>query len=72
MPAPESALTLDRLLGETRARREELHSFIERVREDRRLWAQHAEALTRRMRLTAPQRQLFRAHLSRFRSRRHT
>jgi len=61
--------TLDRLIGETRARREELHSFVERLRDYRREWTQGAETLPRRARLTAAQRQLFRVHLTRYKSR---
>lgn len=67
MATPDAPL--DRLLGETRARREELHVFIERLRRDHREWAARAESLPRRERLTAAQRQLFRVHLTRYKTR---
>lgn len=69
MSGPEPPAPLDRLVGETRARREELHLFIERLRRDRDEWASRAESLLRRRRLTAAQRQLFRVYLSRFKAR---
>ena len=64
MPEPD-AERLVRLIGENRARREQLHLLIERLRDDHREWTRRAESLDRRRRLTAAQRQLFRHHLSR-------
>ena len=67
--AASDAAPLDLLIGETRARREELHSFIERLRDDHREWTKRAESLLRRRRLTVAQRQLFRSHLTRHKAR---
>ena len=69
MPGRDAPPSLDLLIGEARARREELHSFIERLRRNHREWTQRAESLARRGRLTAAQRQLFRVHLTRYKSR---
>ena len=66
---PDGLPSLDRLVGETRASREDLHSFIERLRRDHDEWAKRAESLVRRKRLTVSQRQLFRAHLTRMKAR---
>jgi FtsZ-binding cell division protein ZapB len=69
MTGHDGSPTLERLIGDARTRREELHSFIERLRRDHHEWAERAESLPRRERLTAAQRQLFRVHLTRYKSR---
>lgn len=65
MSGPDAPAALDRLIGEARARREELHALVERLRRDRAEWTARAELLPRRARLTAAQRQLLRVHLTR-------
>jgi len=69
MAGREAPPSVEVLIGETRACREELHSFIERLRRDRQEWAARVALLSRRERLTAGQRKLFRIHLTRYRAR---
>jgi hypothetical protein len=70
MAGPDDPPTVEQLIGETRLRREELHSFIDRMRENHRAWADSAEALAHRERLTTQQRNQFRGYLSRLKNRR--
>ncbi|HEX6464073.1 MAG TPA: hypothetical protein VFZ98_06465 [Vicinamibacterales bacterium] len=68
--AGTQGVPVEQLIDETRAAREELHVLVEHLQSERVLWERAAAALPRRLRLTAEQRQRFRALLATSRRRR--